>query len=79
MKIDWKKKLSSRKFWVALAALVATVLVLFGIDEVGIEKACALVSACGVLAVYIFTEGYIDAQKNETDKESEEKEADDKQ
>lgn len=62
MKIDWKKKLASRKFWAAAAALVATVCVLFGIDDISIEKVCAMISACGVLAVYIFTEGYIDSK-----------------
>ena len=62
MKIDWKRKLASRKFWAAVAALVATVCVLFGIDDISIEKVCAMISACGVLAVYIFTEGYIDSK-----------------
>ena len=64
MKIDWKKKLASRKFWAAIAALVAAVCVLFGIDDISIEKVCAMISACGVLAVYIFTEGYIDSKSN---------------
>ena len=62
MKIDWKKKLASRKFGAAAAALVGTVCVLFGIDDISIEKVCAMISACGVLAVYIFTEGYIDSK-----------------
>ena len=62
MKIDWSKKLSSRKFWAAAAALVGTVCVLFGIDDISTEKVCAMISACGVLAVYIFTEGYIDSK-----------------
>lgn len=65
MKIDWQKKLSSRKFWAAVLALVGTLCVLFGCDEVSAEKVCAVVSACGVLAVYIFTEGYIDSKHDD--------------
>jgi hypothetical protein len=61
--IDWKRKLSSRKFWVALGALVCALCVLFGVDEITTEKLVAVISSMGVLAVYILTEGYIDAKK----------------
>ncbi len=63
MKIDWKRKLASRKFWLAAAGLVGTLCVLFGVDELTAEKLTATVSALGVVAVYILTEGYIDAKK----------------
>lgn len=62
MKIDWAKKLSSRKFWVALSALICALCVLFGVDNFTIEKLTATLSALGVLAAYILTEGYIDAK-----------------
>lgn len=65
MKIDWRKKLSSRKFWVAVSALLATLCVLFGVDELTVEKLTATVSALGVLAAYILTEGYIDSKSLE--------------
>ena len=71
MKIDWTKKLSSRKFWVALSALLCALCVLFGVDEFTVEKLTATLSALGVLAAYILTEGYIDAKsidKSEEDK-----------
>lgn len=70
MKIDWAKKLGSRKFWAAVLALVGTLCVLFGCDELGTEKVCAMVSACGVLAVYIFTEGYIDSKYDNDDNDT---------
>ncbi len=63
MKIDWKQKLSSRKFWMALSALVCTLCVLFGIDEMTIEKLIATISAMSVLATYILTEGHIDSKR----------------
>lgn len=63
MKIDWIRKLSSRKFWMALSALACAVCVLFGVDEMTTEKLVATVSSLGVLAAYILTEGYIDSKK----------------
>ena len=71
MKIDWTKKLSSRKFWAAVSALVCALCVLFGVDNFTIEKLTATITALGVLAAYIFTEGYIDAKsitKNDSEK-----------
>lgn len=65
MKIDWLAKLTSRKFWVALSALVCALCVLFGVDNFTIEKLTATISALGVLAAYILTEGYIDAKSIE--------------
>ena len=59
---DLKRKLSSRKFWAALGGFVCAMCVLFGIDEMATEKLLAVISSMGVLAAYIFTEGYIDAQ-----------------
>lgn len=68
MKIDWKRKLSSRKFWVAISSLMCAICVLFGVDELTIEKLVATVSTLGVLAAYILTEGYIDVKRAESDK-----------
>lgn len=75
MSSEWKKKLTSRKFWVAVSALVVALCVLFGVDELTVEKLAATVSALGVLMVYIFTEGALDekslqqAEANKTDGE----------
>ena len=66
-KIDLKAKLTSRKFWIAVAGLVCSACVLFGVDELTIEKLTALVSALGVLATYILTEGYIDSKRIKKD------------
>ena len=66
MKIDWYKKLSSRKFWMAIAALVTTLCVLFGVDELTVEKLTATIGALGVLAAYILAEGYVDGKSVDT-------------
>ncbi len=69
--IDWKKKLSSRKFWMAVSALVCSVCVIFGVDELTAEKLAATVSALGVVAAYILTEGYIDSKRIDKNSENE--------
>ena len=62
-KIDWIKKLSSRKFWAAICSFVCAICILFGVDEMTIEKLIATISAMSVLAAYILTEGHIDSKR----------------
>lgn len=62
-KIDWKLKLSSRKFWAAVAGVATAVLVLCNVNELTIEKVAALISAEGVLIAYIFAEGDVDSNR----------------
>lgn len=60
MKRTWKDKLTSRKFWAAVIGVVISVMVLFGYNEDEMNKAVALVAACGTLAAYIVGEGMTD-------------------
>ena len=62
-KIDWKTKLSSRKFWAAVTGIATAVLVLCNVNELTIEKVAALISAEGVLIAYIFAEGDVDSNR----------------
>ena len=41
MKINWKQKLTSRKFWAAVVTFVTTVLVAFGVPDLTIEQVTA--------------------------------------
>ena len=60
-KIEWKRKLSSRKLWAALAGIVTGLAMVFGLDETTISTvAGAVVSLASVIA-YIVTEGKVDA------------------
>lgn len=61
MKIDWKKKLASRKFWVCVVGFVSALLVAFNISENNIAQIAAIISAFGTLIVYILSEGSVDA------------------
>ena len=60
MNIDWKRKLTSRKFWMAVAGFVTGVALLFtgGVTETNITGA---VMALGSVVAYILGEGLTDA------------------
>ncbi|MBR3845157.1 MAG: hypothetical protein IKM40_01090 [Clostridia bacterium] len=72
MKKDLIKKLSSRKFWAAVSALITALCVLFGVDELTLEKLTAVMGALSVLAVYIFTEGRLDERSMKVNDEKSE-------
>lgn len=61
MKIDWKKKLASRKFWMCVIGFASALLVAFNVSENNIAQIAAIISAFGTLIVYIFSEGNVDA------------------
>ena len=65
MKIDWRRKLSSRKFWVALAGFVTAILVAVNYTEAEIAQVTAIISAFSTLIIYILTEGYVDGKREE--------------
>ncbi len=60
-KIDWKRKLTSRKLWVALAGFISGLIVAFG----GAESTAATVSGCilqgAAVLGYLLGEGLADA------------------
>ena len=59
--IDWKRKLTSRKFWVAVVALVSGLMLLFKVDGDTVDRVCGVImEAAGVIA-YIIGEGLADA------------------
>ena len=75
-KIDWKSKLTSRKFWAAVTAFVTAILVVFKVDELTIEQVISVISACAVMIAYIIGEGIVDvarinSETNTTESESE--------
>ena len=70
-KIDWKRKLTSRKFWVAIIGFVTTVMIALNIDKMTVEQVAAIISAMGTLVAYIIGEGLTDAAHIKNDKEGE--------
>ena len=59
--IDWKKKLTSRKFWAAVCSLVTQMVVAFGGTEDQTVKITALIMAGATVIAYIIGEGLVDA------------------
>ena len=60
-KIDWKRKLTSRKFWVAVIGFITAIMVAFNVDKLTVEQVVAIISALGTLVAYIIGEGMMDA------------------
>ena len=66
MKINWKQKLTSRKFWSAVAGFIVPLLLAFGVSDSNITQVTALIMSGGSLIAYILGEGMIDAgRKND--------------
>ena len=65
--MDWKRKLTSRKFWVAVAEFVSMLIVAFGQGEDTAVKITALIMAGAGVVAYIVGEGMTDAASAATD------------
>jgi len=63
--IDWKRKLTSRKFWTAIIGLVSGLLLLFKVDAETIDRICGVVISTGSVVAYIVGEGMTDASHEE--------------
>lgn len=59
--IDWKRKLSSRKFWAAVADFVGMLLIALHIAEDTATQVTALIMAGAGVIAYILGEGMTDA------------------
>lgn len=59
--IDWKRKLTSRKFWLALCAFVTLILVACGKTTEEAKQVAAIIMAGAAVVAYIIGEGLTDA------------------
>jgi len=64
-KIDWKKKLTSRKFWLAVGGFVAGIIILICNNEALAEQISAIILSAGSVIAYIIGEGLADASYNQ--------------
>ena len=60
--IDWKRKLSSRKLWAAMAGIVTGLAMVFGLDERTISSVAGAVVSVASVVSYIITEGKVDVE-----------------
>lgn len=63
--IDWKRKLTSRKFWMAVAGFVSMLIAFFGGSDELAAQITSLILAGATVVAYIIAEGLVDA--NATD------------
>ena len=59
--IDRKKKLTSRKFWMAIVGFVTPLLLAFGVAETDVTQIVAIIMAGADVVAYIVAEGLVDA------------------
>lgn len=62
-KQDWIRKLTSRKFWAAIADFVGMVALAFGASESTVAQVSAIIMAGAAVVAYIVGEGLIDAAR----------------
>lgn len=62
MKIDWKRKLTSRKLWAAVTGFVTPLLLAFGASESVVSEVSGIIMSGASLIAYIIAEGLVDAK-----------------
>lgn len=60
MQIDWVRKLTSRKFWMALAGFVSGILIFIGHSEAEASQVAALIMSGASVIAYCVGEGLAD-------------------
>ena len=69
-KIDWTRKLTSRKFWLSIASFVAMLLVALGQTEATATQITSLIMAGATVIGYVIGEGLADSGYSAEDKDS---------
>lgn len=59
--MDWKRKLTSRKFWASLAQFVTGLIIAFGGAQETAVKVTALIMSGAAVVAYVIGEGLIDS------------------
>ena len=66
MKIDWKRKLTSRKFWISIAGFVAGMIVIFGGSQEVADKISGSIMSGAAVVAYVVGEGLADGNSTST-------------
>lgn len=66
MKIDWKRKLTSRKLWLSIASFVSMMIVALGGAENVATQVSALIMAGATVIGYVIGEGLADGNNKNT-------------
>lgn len=60
-KADIIRKLTSRKFWIAVVGFIAPLLLAFGVSESDTAQVTAIITAGADVIIYLLAEGMTDA------------------
>lgn len=72
-KIDWVRKLTSRKFWIAVTSFVSMMIVACGGTDSQSTQVSALIMAGASVVAYVIAEGLTDATNNHEENETNKK------
>lgn len=64
MKVNWKQKLTSRKFWAAVVGFITPILIVFNVPNLTIEQVSTVIMSGATLIAYIIGEGLVDANRD---------------
>ena len=67
MKIDWKRKLTSRKLWLSIASFVSMMIVALGGAENIATQVSALIMAGATVIGYVIGEGLADGNNKNSE------------
>lgn len=65
--MDLKRKLTSRKFWLALIGFITPILVMYKVPQETIAQVTSIIMAGATLIAYILAEGFTDAMSDSID------------
>ena len=72
MKIDWKRKLTSRKLWMSIATFASMLLIYFKHSETEAAQVASLIMAGATVIGYVIGEGLADSNGNVIDDKNKE-------
>jgi hypothetical protein len=66
-KIDWVRKLTSRKFWLAITGFITPLLLAFGVSDAAATQITSIILSGASVIAYILAEGWVDANATESE------------
>lgn len=72
--MDWKRKLSSRKFWMAVALFISGLILAFGGSQETADTVCGVIMQGAAVIAYIIAEGLVDQENAQYEPKHEAKE-----
>lgn len=60
--MDWKRKFSSRKFWMAIALFISGLILAFGGDQKTADTVMGVIMQGAAVIAYIVAEGLVDQE-----------------